>query len=84
MNLMFKPFGVISGMAAGRLAGTVFDRAWSKIDGDDPPAPSDRRVALARLVLALALEGAVFSVARGLAEHGARHGFAAMTGEWPE
>jgi hypothetical protein len=31
----------------------------------------------------LILEGAIFRLMRGLAEHGARHGFAALTKEWP-
>jgi hypothetical protein len=31
----------------------------------------------------LLLEGAILRVARGFAEHGARHGFTALAGEWP-
>ena len=34
-------------------------------------------------VSALVLEGAIFRVIRGFAEHGARHGFSQLTGEWP-
>jgi hypothetical protein len=33
--------------------------------------------------VALILEGAIFRLLRGLFDHGARRGFARMTGSWP-
>ena len=36
-----------------------------------------------RDVGALLLEGAIFRLVRGLADHGARHSFAKATGSWP-
>jgi hypothetical protein len=29
------------------------------------------------------LEGAILQLIRGLVDHGARHGFSALAGEWP-
>jgi hypothetical protein len=35
------------------------------------------------LILALAIEGAVFRAVRGLVDHSARRGFHRATGSWP-
>ena len=53
------------------------------IDDEVAPEPKYREIALGKLVVALLIEGAIFRVLRGLADHGARHGFARLTGEWP-
>jgi Protein of unknown function (DUF4235) len=83
MSLVFKPIGILSGVLAGLLGKKIFERVWRLIDDQAAPEPKYRRIALGKLVLALALEGAIFRMLRGLAEHGARHGFSALTHEWP-
>ncbi len=84
MNLVFKPVGILSGLLAGLIGKKIFELIWGLIDDQDPPEPKYRRVQLGKLATALVLEGAIFRLIRGLAEHGARHGFAALTGgEWP-
>jgi hypothetical protein len=83
MSLVFKPIGILIGVLAGLLGKKVFALAWRLIDDQDPPEPKHRRVHLGKLAAALLLEGAIFGLIRGLAEHGARHGFSALSGEWP-
>jgi hypothetical protein len=36
-----------------------------------------------KLVAALLIEGALFSLIKGLVDHGSRHAFARITGAWP-
>ena len=83
MSLIFKPIGILSGLAAGMLGKKIFELLWGLIDDQDPPEPKYRRVRLGKLAAALLLEGAIFRLIRGFAEHGARHGFSALSGEWP-
>jgi hypothetical protein len=83
MNLVFKPIGILSGLAAGIVGKKIFTLVWGLIDDQEPPEAKYRRVHLGKLALALVLEGAIFRVVRGLSEHGARHGFFALAGEWP-
>jgi hypothetical protein len=83
MSLVFKPVGIIVGLLAGIVGKRIFEAIWSVIDDEDAPAPKHREIAIGKLVIALALEGAIFRALRGLADHGARHGFARLTGEWP-
>ncbi|HEX3833044.1 MAG TPA: DUF4235 domain-containing protein [Solirubrobacteraceae bacterium] len=83
MNLVFKPVGIIVGLLAGIVGKKAFELLWSVIDDEDAPQPKHRQVALGKLASALLVEGAIFRVLRGLADHGARRGFARLTGEWP-
>jgi hypothetical protein len=83
MNLVFKPVGIISGLLAGLVGKKIFEFIWGVIDDEHAPEPKYREIPLAKLVAALFLEGAIFRVLRGLADHGARHGFTRLTGEWP-
>ncbi len=83
MGLVFRPIGILVGLLAGFVGQKIFELIWRLIDDEDAPEAKHREIALGKLVIALLLEGAIFRVLRGLADHGARHGFARLTGEWP-
>jgi len=83
MKLLFAPIGIGAGLLAGFAAQKAFERLWAAIDDEDPPEPDHREVPVLKLVAALALEGAIFRLAKGLTDRGARSGFAAVTGSWP-
>jgi hypothetical protein len=83
MKLLFAPVGIGTGIVAGLVARKTFERVWAAIDEEDPPQPDQAEVPLAKLVAALALEGAIFRLAKGAADHGARAGVARLTGRWP-
>ena len=83
MSLVFRPVGIAVGLLAGVVGKKIFELIWRWIDGEDAPDPEYRKISLGKLVVALILEGAIFGVLRGLADHGARHLFARLTGEWP-
>ncbi len=83
MGLLFRPFGIVAGLAAGMLARKLFDKGWSSIDDDDPPQAAESDVEMPKLVISLLLEGAIFALVKGLVDHGARSAFARYTGVWP-
>lgn len=83
MKLLFAPIGIVAGLAAGSVAKKAFERIWSVVDDEEPPAPDERDISYPKLVAALAVEGAVFRLTKGLVDHGARVGFARTTGRWP-
>jgi uncharacterized protein DUF4235 len=82
-KLLFIPFSVGSGLLAGLAAKKLFDAAWGLIDQEEPPEPEHRDVSWPKLAAALALQGAIFRVSRGLADRGSRIGFYRLTGSWP-
>ena len=83
MKFLFAPIGIGAGLLAGFAAQKAFERLWAVIDDEEPPEPDTRQVSIPKMVGALALEGAIFRLAKGFADHGARSGFAALTGRWP-
>jgi hypothetical protein len=83
MNAVFTPLGLILGLAGGQLAKKIFDFVWGLVDDEEAPRPKHRDVPLAKMLIALLIEGAIARVVRGLVDHGARHGWAQLTGQWP-
>jgi hypothetical protein len=83
MKLAFVPVSVLGGLLAGLIGQKVFDAIWGKVDEEEPPQPDHRQVSLPKLAIALAIEGAIFRLVKGLFDHAARRGFARMTGAWP-
>ena len=84
MKLVFTPFSIALGLVARIVGRKIFEQVWGLIDEDEPPHPKHRETGgFAKLIAALVVEGAIFRVVRGLADHGSRHGFAKLTGSWP-
>ena len=82
-KVLFTPVGILAGLAAGFAGKVAFDQIWKLIDEEEPPEPEHREASMVKLVLALAIQGAIFRAVRGIAEHGARRGFQRWSGQWP-
>jgi uncharacterized protein DUF4235 len=83
MKVVFIPFSILGGLLAGFIGQKIFEAIWGKVDEKEPPQPDHREISLAKLAIALLIEGAIFRLIKGLFDHGARRGFERMTGEWP-
>ncbi|MBV9212490.1 MAG: DUF4235 domain-containing protein [Actinobacteria bacterium] len=83
MKLLFIPFSVVGGLIAGFLGKKLFEGAWGLIDDEEPPQPEHRYVSFAKVLLASALEGAIFRAVRAAVDHQSRQTFANLTGSWP-
>jgi hypothetical protein len=83
VKLIFAPIGIAAGLLAGLAAQKGFERLWSAFDDEEAPAPDQRDVSFPKLIAALAVEGAVFRLTKGLVDHAVRSGFARATGRWP-
>jgi hypothetical protein len=82
-KIVFLPLSVITGLISGLISRRVFRALWGVVDHEQPPKAENRWIGVPKLALALALEGAVSRLVRGLADHGSRRSFAALTGRWP-
>ena len=82
-KILFIPVSITGGLLAGFVGKKVFDGVWGLIDDEEAPEPKHRELPLAKLVLALVVQGAIFRLVRGMADHGMRHGYARLTGSWP-
>ncbi len=82
-KLAFLPVSLGGGLIAGLIGKRIFALVWSLIDDSEPPKPEHREVSLGKLAAALVVEGALYSLIKGLVDHGSRHAFTRLTGSWP-
>jgi hypothetical protein len=83
MKLIFRPVGIVAGLLAGLVAKKGFERLWAAFDDGEPPEADQQEATYPKLIAALAVEGAIFGLTRGVVDHATRSGFARMTGTWP-
>jgi hypothetical protein len=83
MKIAFLPVSILGGILAGLIARKAFDVVWGKVDEEEAPRPDHREVSLAKLAIALLIEGAIFRLVKGFFDHAFRRGFERITGEWP-
>jgi hypothetical protein len=83
VKILFLPFSIVGGLIAGFVSKKLFEQIWGLVDKEEPPEAKHREISVGKLVAALALEGAIFRMMRGLADHGSRRSFARVTGSWP-
>jgi Protein of unknown function (DUF4235) len=83
MKVIFLPISLGSGLLAGLIGKKLFGLIWGAIDDQEPPSAEHREVSVLKLIAALLIEGALFSLIKGLVDHGSRHAFARVTGTWP-
>jgi hypothetical protein len=83
-KLMFAPVKIVSRRVAPRVSTRLYRRLWSLIDdGAPPPRAEERQDSVAKLALALAIEGACTAIVGGLLDQASRRRFARLTGRWP-
>jgi len=83
MGAIFTPIGLVLGLAAGQISKKIFDFLWGLIDDEEAPRPKHREIPFVKLIAALLVEGAIFRLVRGMADHGSRRVFSRLTGTWP-
>jgi len=83
MKLLFTPFSIVGGLLAGFVGKKIFDQVWGLVDDEEPPKGEHRDVPWGKLILAGAVQGAIFRATRMVVDRAARTGFANVTGTWP-
>jgi hypothetical protein len=82
-RVLFAPVSIAAGLLAGLIGKKLFEQAWGLVDEVEPPDSEHREIDWPKLIVALAIEGAIFRVVKGLVDHQARASFARATGSWP-
>jgi hypothetical protein len=82
-KLLFIPVSVASGLLAGFLSKKIFDQLWGLVDEEEPPDSKHREIDWRKLLIAAAIQGAVFRAVKEGVDHYSRVGFEHTTGRWP-
>jgi hypothetical protein len=80
----YKPFAILLGVLAARLAGKAFARVWELTPYESAsPTATDRDRGWGEIAAAAAIRGAVLSGVRALVDRVGATGFEYVTGTWP-
>lgn len=83
-KILYRPVGLIGGVIGGAIAGAIFKQVWKRISNeDDAPDPLQREYGWRDVIIAAALQGAIFAVVKAIIDRGGAKGFQRATGEWP-
>ena len=73
----------MTGPAAGALAGLAFRKVWARVSDEEAPAPTDENRRWREVVLAAAIQGAIFTATRAVVDRGGAKAVKRATGTWP-
>jgi hypothetical protein len=85
-KILYRPWGLISSLVGGLIAGQVFQQVWKHLtpgDQADAPKPLESEYRLRQVLIAAVVQGAIFSLVRALINRGGARLFERWTGEWP-
>ena len=83
-KLAYKPIGLMGGILAGTLSGIVFKQVWKLVaKEDDAPGALQSEYSMQEVVLAAAIQGAIFAATKAVIERAGARGFSQLTGKWP-
>jgi hypothetical protein len=84
MKLLFKPLSLAISVLGGVLAGAVFKQVWKLAMGEeDAPDADDFERTWREVLIAAAVQGAIFGLVKAATQRAGAQGIRKATGEWP-
>jgi chorismate-pyruvate lyase len=83
-KLVYRPIGLLGGVLAGLVSGAIFKQVWKRISHEeDAPDALQSEYRMREVVLAAALQGAIFAATKAAVDRLGARGFTKLTGSWP-
>ncbi len=83
-KLVYRPVGLGAGVLAGVISGAVFKQVWKRVSGEeDAPDALQSEYRMREVVLAAAIQGALFAATKAAIDRLGARGFTKLTGSWP-
>jgi uncharacterized protein DUF4235 len=83
-KLLYKAIGMGVSVLGGILASAIFRRVWREAtDEDEAPSATDARRSWSEVLIAAALQGAIFAVVKAVLDRGTATAARELTGTWP-
>ena len=84
VKIAYKPVGLLLGAGAGLVSGLIFKQAWKLVGhDDDAPNATDEDRGWGEVLVAAALQGAIFALVKAVVDRAGATGVRKATGEWP-
>ena len=83
-KIAYKPVGLALGATSGMISGAAFKQAWKMIGhDDDAPDATDEYRTWQEVLIAAALQGAIFAVVKAAVDRSGAATIRRLTGTWP-
>jgi len=84
-RILYRPVGLAGSVVGGIVAGQVFKQVWKHATpgSDDAPKALESEYSLRDVLVAAAIQGAIFAVVKAAVDRGGARGFQHLTGVWP-
>ena len=85
-KVLYRPVGLVSSIVGGLVAGAVFKQVWKRAalgSNGDAPSALESEYPMREVLLAAAVQGALFAVVKAAIDRGGARAFERWTGEWP-
>ena len=83
-KLLYRPIGLLGGIAAGMISGAVFKQIWKRVsDAEDAPSALQSEYRMREVIIAAAIQGAIFAATKAAIDRVGARAWTRMTGSWP-
>jgi hypothetical protein len=83
-KIAYRPIGLLGGIAAGLISGALFKQVWKWVSNkEDAPQALQSEYSMKEVVLAAAIQGAIFAATKAAIDRAGARGFTRLTGSWP-
>lgn len=86
-KMLYRPVGLAGSMLGGLLANTIFKQVWRRAapgEQADPPKPLETEYPLNQILIAAAVQGAIYSLVKTIIDRAGAGAFQRWSGEWPD
>jgi hypothetical protein len=85
-KILYRPVGLAGSIVGGIVAGQIFKQVWKRATagpGADAPKALESEYRLRQVVIAAAVQGAIFATVKAVIDRAGARAFQRWTGEWP-
>ncbi|GGS35441.1 DUF4235 domain-containing protein [Streptomyces nojiriensis] len=83
-EVAYKPVGLALGAVSGMIAGAAFKQVWKIVEGEgDAPSATDEDRSWTQILIAAAIQGAIFAVVKAAVDRSGAVATRRVTGTWP-
>ncbi|MFC8278090.1 DUF4235 domain-containing protein [Streptomyces sp. NPDC057271] len=83
-KVVYKPVGLALGAATGMISGALFKQVWMRLGHEkDAPGATDEERTWREVLIAAALQGAIFATVKAAVDRSGATAIRRVTGTWP-